>query len=326
MAFASTVVLEQHEISDTLVERLQGLFASPQYRPPVLPTVAIQIMELSQRPSITFDEVVGVLEKDPLLAARVLSTASSALYAGMSQVTSLKQASVRLGLKTLRDLVLEAAMNLRVFRVPGYEEPMERLRRHSSVTAQIARVVCKRASVEAEHAFICGLLHDVGYAAGILALVENKKPGDRLQYEDMAPAVAAYHEEATALVGKLWKLHAPILDVISRHHRLGPSAPPLVPVLIVSEQLAYELDAGISPVVWPEGLDEGQPPKPVPGTPDANPPELLAEAKSLLRIDEAALEDLRAEALEVYLKMPDVKPPPAKAGAAAAPAAVAKKR
>jgi HD-like signal output (HDOD) protein len=320
---ASTVVIEDVDVSDTLTERLQTLFASPQYRPPVLPTVAVQILELSQRPGVTFDEVVSVLEKDPLLAARVLSVSSSALYAGMTQVTSLRQASVRLGLKTLRDLVLEAAMNLRVFRVPGYEEPMERLRRHSSVTAQIARVVCKRSSVDAEHAFICGLLHDVGFAAGILALVENQKAGDRLAYEDMAPAVAAYHEEATAWVGKLWKLHPPILDVISRHHRLGPSAPPLVPVLIVAEQLAYELDAGIAPIAWPEGAQRDVPPPPPPGSADANPPEVLAEARKLLRIDDPTLEDLRAEALEVYLKMPDVKPPP-KGGPA--PAAGAPKK
>jgi HD-like signal output (HDOD) protein len=320
LGFVSAVTIDESDQQDLLLERLQTLFASPQYRPPVLPSVAIQVMELSQRPQATFEDVVAVLEKDSLLAARVLSSASSALYAGMQQVVSLRQAAIRLGLKTLRDLVLEAAMNLRVFRVPGYEEPMERLRRHSSVTAQIARVVCKRASVDGEHAFICGLLHDVGYAAGILALVENQKAGDRLAYEHLAPAVAAYHEEATELVGRLWKLHAPILDVISRHHRLGPSAPPLVAVLVVSELLAWELDAGLSPVVWPEGASHDVPPTPPPGAVDQSSPETLAQAKHLLRIDEAVLEDLRAEALEVYLKLADLKPPPGK-GAPAGPAA-----
>jgi len=305
-----TVTIEEVDVQDTLTERLQGLFASPQYRPPVLPTVAIQIMELAQRPSVTFEEVVGVLEKDPLLAARVLSVSSSALYAGMTQVVSLKQAAVRLGLKTLRDLVLEAAMNLRVFRVPGYEEPMERLRRHSAVTAQLARVVCKRTAVDGEHAFLCGLLHDVGFAAGMLALVENQKPGDRLAYEDMAPAVAAYHEEATGLVGKLWKLHAPILDVVSSHHHLSPRSPPLVPVLILAEQLAFELDAGIAPVAWPEGASQDTPPVPPRNALDVNAPELVAKARETLKVDESGMDVLRAEALEVFLKLPDAKAPP----------------
>jgi HD-like signal output (HDOD) protein len=309
----SSSAVARGEVGEALVDRLQGLFASPLYRPPVLPTVAIQIVELSRRPGVGFDEVVAVLEKDPLLAARVLSLSSSALYAGMQQVVSLRQAAIRLGLKTLRDLVLEAAMTLRVFRVPGYEEPMERLQHHSSVTAHVARVVCKRAAVDAEHAFACGLLHDVGFAAGILALVENQKPGDRLAYADMAPAVAACHEEATALVAGLWKLHAPIADVVSRHHQLSRQSPPLVPVLVVSEQLAYELDAGIEPVSWPEGASREEPPTPPRLAVDANPPEVVDLAKEMLRIDEAAMEDLRAEALEVYLRMPDVKPPPGKA-------------
>lgn len=303
MSFASTVVIEDADVADTLTERLQGLFASSKYRPPVLPTVAIQIMELARRPGVGFEEVVGVLEKDPLLAARVLSVSSSALYSGMRQVISLKQAAVRLGLKSLRDLVLEAAMNLRVFRVPGYEAPMERLRRHSAVTAQIARVVCKRTAVDAEHAFICGLLHDVGFAASILALVEDKKPGDRLAYEEMAPAVSAYHEEATGTVAKLWKLPAPILDVVSNHHRLSPRSPPLVPVLMVAEQLAYELDAGLAPVAWPEGASHDSPPSPPKDSVDANSEEIVAKSRELLKIDEAAMEVLRAEVLELFLKM-----------------------
>jgi HD-like signal output (HDOD) protein len=299
--------------ADSLTGRLQTLFASPQYRPPVLPGVALQIVELSQRPNVGFDEVVGVLEKDPLLAGRVLSVSSSALHAGMAKVVSLKQAAVRLGLTMLRDLVLEAAMNLRVFRVPGYEAPMERLRRHSSVVAQLARVVCKRTVIDAEHAFLCGLLHDVGFAAGVLALVEDRRGGPSIAFEELAPAVITVHEEAAAQVTKLWKLPEEIQWVVGAHHQVGPRSHPLVPVLVVAEQLAYELDAGLTPVEWPEGASEDAPPVPPRGALDANPPEVLEAALRTLRLDAAGLDTLRAEALEVFLKMTE--------GAAAKPAA-----
>jgi HD-like signal output (HDOD) protein len=61
--------------------RLLRLFASPSYRPPLLPAVALEIMQLSRRPSATFEEVVAILEHDPILAAKVLSIAQSVFYA-----------------------------------------------------------------------------------------------------------------------------------------------------------------------------------------------------------------------------------------------------
>lgn len=309
----SAAVEIEEDVTDTLSERLQTLFASPQYRPPVLPGVALQIVELAQRPNVGFDEVVGVLEKDPLLAGRVLSVSSSAIHAGMAKVVSLKQAAVRIGLKTLRDLVLEAAMNLRVFRVPGYEEPMERLRRHSSVVAQLARVVCKRTVVDAEHAFICGLLHDVGFAAGVLALVEDRRAGPPIAFEYLAPAVISVHEEAAAQVTRLWKLPEEIQWVVGAHHQVGPRAHPLVPVLVIAEQLAYELDAGLTPIEWPEGASHDEPPVPPRSALDANGPDTIASALKALHLDAAGLDLLRAEALEVFLKMTE--------GASAKPAA-----
>jgi HD-like signal output (HDOD) protein len=309
---SAAVVTVDEPVEEGLTDQLQTMFASPGYRPPVLPGVALQIVELSQKPNVGFEEVVAVLEKDPLLAARVLSVSSSALFAGRSQIVSLKQAAVRLGLKTLRDLVLEAAMNLRVFRVPGYEAPMERLRRHSAVVANVARVVCRRTAVEAEHAFVCGLLHDVGFAAGLIALVESRKGEKPLAFEVMAPAVAAVHEEAASLVTRVWKLPEQIQGVVGTHHRVSPRADPLVPVLVVAEQLAYELDAGISPVEWPEGASQDEPPVPPRGSLDANPPDVLAAAREALKLDDLALDSLRGEALEVFMKMDEgagAKPP-----------------
>jgi HD-like signal output (HDOD) protein len=196
--------------------RLLRLFASPSYQPPKLPQVALEIMELSQRPEVSFDEVSAVLEKDPLLAAKVLSIAQSAVYAPRSPILSLRQATIRLGLKTLRDLVLEAAVSMRVFRAPGYGEAMERLSRHSTATAYLLRALCRRTGIDAEYAFLCGLLHDVGLAACLLAGMEP--PGATAGLDQNgpellgqacaalgldAPALAAARAEASAILGAL---------------------------------------------------------------------------------------------------------------------------
>jgi HD-like signal output (HDOD) protein len=269
--------------------RLLRLFASPTYRPPLLPRVALELMQLSQRPSVGFDDVVGLLEQDPILAAKVLSIAQSAVYAPRSPILSLRQALVRLGLETLRDLVAEAALKLRVFRVPGYGELMERLARHSTVTAQLMRVVCARTAIEAEYAFLCGLLHDVGIAACLLALSDDARGGVAPR-SAIEPVLETMHEEVSGLVTRLWGLPPEIQRVVATHHQTDVSGtpPPVNAALVVAEHLASGVDAGMAAAAAGEaagatGLD-------------ANRPGLLEAACDALSLDATALDRLRSEA------------------------------
>jgi HD-like signal output (HDOD) protein len=264
--------------------RLLRLFASPTYQPPKLPQVALEIMELSQRPEVSFDEVSAVLEKDPLLAAKVLSIAQSAVYAPRSPILSLRQATIRLGLKTLRDLVLEAAVSMRVFRAPGYGEAMERLSRHSTATAYLLRALCRRTGIDAEYAFLCGLLHDVGLAACLLALSDEPR-GGAVPYDTLGPALDDLHEEASGLVTRLWALPPQVQQLAASHHDLEVGGRPdqLHAALIVAEALAGEQGAGMEPPGATAGLD-------------LNGPELLEQACGALGLDAPALAATRAEA------------------------------
>jgi len=271
--------------------RLLRLFASPSYHPPVLPQVALQIAQLAHRPTVTFDDVAALLEQDPILAAKVLSLAQSALYAPRSPIRTLRQAVVRLGLKTLRDVVLEASVTLRVFRVPGYDTAMERLARHSSVTAHLMRALCRRSSLEAEHAFLCGLLHDVGIAACLLALCDDPRAGT-VPFEALGGVIEEVHEEASGVVTRLWNLPAEIQRVVASHHGLGGgSAPdPVNALLVVAEHLAGEVGAAASG----PGDRSGAP---------AAPPGLFEAACGALRLDLATVAAARDEAAEIMGKL-----------------------
>jgi putative nucleotidyltransferase with HDIG domain len=250
----------EHELSDDdLAEargpdfkgELQRLFSSPAYQPPALPVVALKVMELSRRPKVEFDEVVAVLEQDPMLVAKVMTRIQSAFYATQTPVRTLKQAVVRLGIGGLRDLVLEVAMNLRVFKAASHAQPMNLLRRHSLVTAHCARIVGRYTPVEGEYAFLCGLLHDVGIAAVLVALSEGK-----LEVPDpvvLWKTVEETHEEVSAMVATLWKLPEEIKLVLANHHRLliGGYVHPMIAVLTVAHALAEPLGGGMAGI---EGL------------------------------------------------------------------------
>lgn len=291
-----------------ITSHIQKTFAKPGYRPPLLPQVALEVMQLSQRTDVDFEKVILLLERDPVMAARVLSIAQSPLYASRSPILSLRVAAIRMGLKTVRDIVMEAALHLKVFRVPGYEQLMARISRHSTATAHVMRAICRQTRVESEYAFLCGLLHDVGYAASLLALAEDPKMR-LVPYEKVSPVLDEVHEEASGLLARMWKLPEPVQRVVAHHHDLALESPePVNAVLIVAEQLCWEAGAGIEPP--PQEADPMSmktPEPPIDGV-DVNWSGLVDQARKALSIDDLALAAARAEAFRIVAQLAGQKP------------------
>lgn len=292
--------LDRHDV----VAHLQRTFTSPSYQPPMLPEVALEVMKLSQRPDVRFEEVVALLQKDAVLAARVLSIAQSSAYAARSPIQTLHQASVRLGLKTMRDVVLEAAIHMKVFRVPGYEGAMERLARHSAATAHVMRSVCRRTNVEAEYAFLCGLLHDVGFAASLLALA-NDPAWRHATFEELAPVLDEVHEEASGVLARLWKLPEGLQRMVATHHEPAPSGKvePVNATLIVAEQLCWEAGAGMAPPPPDANAYSMETPEPPVDGVDVNWSGLVEEARRVLRVDDLTMAAARAEAFQIVAQL-----------------------
>lgn len=229
-----------------LQARLLNTFRSPRYRPPVLPRVAMELTELTRKPSASYDDVVQVLQKDPLIVAGVMSLAQSPLYAGRSHLHSLKDAVQRLGINSLRDIVWQVVAGMRLFSVKGFTEIMQRLQAHSMFMAYAARLVATQAGVAAEHAFLCGLLHDVGISGSLISLAETE--GEQVPIMSLLDAIDGMHEQAAGLMAKQWGLAPEISVVIEQHHHFDPKnmgMHVLTAVLCVAEQLADELNFGV---------------------------------------------------------------------------------
>ncbi len=295
---ADAPVLDRADVT----ARIRRTFTAPGYRPPMLPAVAVEVLSLAQRVDVEFDQVVRVLEKAPVLAAKVLSISQSAAYASRSAILSLRVAVVRLGLKTIRDIVLEAALHLKVFRVPGYEPALGRLARHSTAAAHLTRAVCRRTRVESEYAFLCGLLHDVGYAAALLALADDPELR-RAPFAALAPVLDDVHDEASGLLARLWKLPEPVQRVVAGHHELAERPEPVNAALVVAEQLAWEAGAGMEPPppgAGPMSLETPEPP--LDGI-DVNWTGLVEQARRALGMDDLAMGAARAEAFQVVAQL-----------------------
>ena len=234
------------EAANELRHKLLAFFRSPAYKPPVLPSIALELTELTRRSNVSYEDVVHVVEKDPLIVASVVKLAQSPLYGGRLPVHSLKDALNRVGINTLRDMVWQVVVTMRVFRARSYTSSIEQLQSHSVCTAYAARIVAARAGVAAEHAFLCGLLHDVGWSGALVAISDNEKNTPHVA--TVFAAIDKIHAEAGRAMATLWGLAPEIVNVIGNHHELTAEGKPssmLVPVLCVAEQLAAEFGFGV---------------------------------------------------------------------------------
>jgi HD-like signal output (HDOD) protein len=229
----------------TLGAELIETFNNPDYRPPPLPSVALELMSLSNRDDASIDRIVRLLEQDEMLAGGVMRLIGSPLYAGRSRIRTLKEAVVRLGVRTVRDLVFEAALHQGVFGLQEYSETIEQIRRHSTVTAYITRIICRQAKIDEEHAFLCGLLHDIGFA-GLLFAVSHVEAEGSPPLLSLWNDIDRLHERASRIIAELWKLPEEIQEVVGHHHHLHTGDTSRVAAAInLADQLSERFGASV---------------------------------------------------------------------------------
>ena len=230
--------------TDLLVKRLQVLFRDPKYQPPTPPSVALELLALSRSPDVDVDDAVALFNRDPLLAAKVLKAARSPLY-GTANVPTLKDAVVRLGMRRLHHVVLEAALDMRVFRSATYGPWMERVRQHSIAVGHVAAHIAYLGSIDPDKAMVAGLVHDVGLAAAIGAVGEKSKDFADIDKDALAAALADVHGEVGLMVGDAWQLSAEVKAVVGHHHNVKRKGDPLLAVIVIAEALCDGQGKGI---------------------------------------------------------------------------------
>lgn len=234
------------EFGAALKVRLVSLFRAPDYQPPLLPKVALELLKAVRRPNVTFSEVVVLLGSDAMLAAGVLRLAQSAAFGVEAPPRSLVEATTRLGLRRVTDLCLRVSMETRVFRAAGFDAPMQSLRQHSVFVAEMARLVSRQCLGFDDYAYLCGLLHDVGSAAAIVAIAGPSNCPEKPTFAQLWSHLEPIHAECGQLVAKCWGLPPETALVIAQHHMAGAGAPvhPLANAVALADALAPEVGLG----------------------------------------------------------------------------------
>ncbi len=73
------------------------------------PVTIQSVVEALGDPNVPFSQLVALVERNDVLAHRVIRLANSAWFAGRTRVTSVREAIARVGTANLAEVVLRAA-------------------------------------------------------------------------------------------------------------------------------------------------------------------------------------------------------------------------
>jgi putative nucleotidyltransferase with HDIG domain len=213
---------------------------------PVLSGLAIRAAELARDYSTPARTIAQAIGCDPVLSARLLRTANSPLYSLGRPIGTLAQAVTTLGNIRVNSLVLAFATSDVIHGKGPLSRVEKALWRHSIAVAVTAREITRLLGYrEAEEAFLCGLLHDIGKlllsrhdAAAYEKVVACSDEAEMLRRE--RELFGTTHSMAGAMVAHRWALPDAVVYAISHHHQPGEAefCHTLVRAIDLADQLA----------------------------------------------------------------------------------------
>ena len=191
---------------------------------PPFPLVALRALNVLSGTDGSLRELSDLIRRDPVFAAEILRLANSPLVAFSKEITSVLQASMLLGFRRLRRLIM--TVGLRSYMDTSFTRALHACWRHSVATAMVAERIARWNSIDRDFAYTAGILHDIGRVA--LANINSRI------YADLIDRVAAFpqcdmlkcereafgidHCCAGRLLVMTWKLPEEFIDITSRHH------------------------------------------------------------------------------------------------------------
>ena len=216
---SSEDTLDNEDLKKKIVKRVNDL--------PPMPKVMLKAREIMADANSSFKEIAQVIETDQAIAARVLKIANSAYYGLSGMVSSIHQASVVLGYKTLEQVItMVSSSSMLGSRLKGYQLNAGVLWKHSLATALASRLIAqKRAPAMESDAFSVGLIHDAGKLALDNYVAAKKQELDDFVKANSTTFVKAErqvlgfdHTEIAHDLCKKWKLPEAHAAAMRYHH------------------------------------------------------------------------------------------------------------
>lgn len=222
----------------------------------MLPNVLQEIIVISDDPNSTITDMENVILKDQTLTTKVLRLANSAYYGYARRISTISQATILLGFKTIKSIALASTVSkYMTAELKGYALEENQLWQQSQTCAIIARYISKLTKkADPEEAYIAGLLRDIGKTILNQNMIKEYEEVSKLVSEDGISFLQAEemvfgfnHAEIGARVSEKWNLPSNLVDAISHHHNPENAEvdPNLVSIVHIADAITVMMGVGI---------------------------------------------------------------------------------
>jgi len=180
---------------------------------PSLPDVALRIQQAFEDNLVTAETVGVIIQSDPVITAKMIMVANSALYGGRAPIETLQQAVVRLGLENTRKLVMAYAVS-ELFKGETSEmkSHMHAVWKHSQHVASLCRLLAGELDgFDVEQAQLAGLVHDIGEVAILQYAQQYEELRDNP--EKLLETVKSMRPQITGMMLEQWKFGPEFVSV-----------------------------------------------------------------------------------------------------------------
>jgi len=193
-------------------------------RLPSVPRLFNELSRLLEDEQTDADSITRVVKQDPAMASKLMQVVNSAFFTASSPVKDLKTAVVRLGVRTLRNLVLGVgAFQAARERAQPEIVSVDALQSHSLKVARLASQMASRE--DADEAFMAGLVCEIGQLVLAAAVPDRLREAKDTASEQKLPQHVAErelmgvtHAEVGAFLLGLWGLPFRIVEAVANHH------------------------------------------------------------------------------------------------------------
>lgn len=193
---------------------------------PTPPAIVVRLVQLLSKDSVTAEEIGETMALDASMAARVLHLANSVALGGGTQVESITEAVLRVGVDGVRDIVFALAM-VGAMRPAHFD--YRPFWRHSLAVAFTAQALQNREQGLTEsfpETYSGGLLHDIGMLALDRALgtryrevLDTARTTSRPLGEVENEMLGTDHAQAGGRLLEIWRFPRLLVDAVTNHHR-----------------------------------------------------------------------------------------------------------